>query len=129
MSDLSRAERRRIKRKLHADADRVALVSNADRLWFEAHPNRQIHVRQARPVEIEEVGVINGAAAARVPDGWELATFVIRLEPGIRTRISAPVFKGLIEQLDRNEGAAREVAILACPAQFRDFVRGEKHAS
>jgi hypothetical protein len=79
---LSRAQRRLMQELV----DRIDLISEADRKYFERFPQRRHRVRVAGRVEIEGDEIIRGRAM-RVPPGRQLYTAVRSARPGLRLRI------------------------------------------
>ena len=79
---LTRAQRRRMQKL----ADRIDLISEADRKYFERFPQRRHRVRVAGRVEIEGEEIIRGRAMS-APPGRQLYTAVRSARPGLRLRI------------------------------------------
>jgi hypothetical protein len=80
---LTRTKRRR-PRKL---ADRLDLISEADRKYFERFPERRHRVRVADRVEFEEEEELVHGRVRSVPPGRQLYTAVRNVRPGLRLRI------------------------------------------
>jgi hypothetical protein len=77
----TRAQRRRIRKQ----ADRIDLISDADRRYFERFPRRRHRVRVAGRVELEEDRILLGRARS-LPPGRQLYTAVRNVRPGLRLR-------------------------------------------
>jgi hypothetical protein len=67
-------------------ADRIGLISEADRKCFERFPERRHRVRVTDRVEFEAEELVHGRARS-VPAGWQLYTTVRNVRPGFRLRI------------------------------------------
>ena len=80
--ELTRAQRRRMQKL----ADRIGLISEADRKYFERSPERRHRVRLADRVELEEEGLVHGHVRSE-PPGRQLYTAVRNVRPGFRLRI------------------------------------------
>jgi hypothetical protein len=79
---LTGSQRRRIQKL----ADRLDLISEADRKYFERFPERRHRVRLTDPVELEEELLLHGRVRS-VPAGWQFHTAVRNVRPGFRLRI------------------------------------------
>jgi len=80
--ELTPDQRRRIQKL----ADRLDLISEADRKYFERSPERRHRVRVADSVELEEEELVHGRVRS-VPPGRQLYTAVRNVRPGLRFRI------------------------------------------
>jgi hypothetical protein len=67
-------------------ADRLDLISEADRKYFEGFPERRHRVRVTDRVELEEELLLNGRVRS-VPAGRKFFTAVRNVRPGLRSRI------------------------------------------
>jgi hypothetical protein len=67
-------------------ADRIDLISEADRKYFERFAHRRHRVRVAGRVELEEELLLLGRVRS-VPAGWQFYTAVRNVRPGLRSRI------------------------------------------
>ena len=80
--ELTRAQRRRMQKL----ADRIGLISQADRKYFERFRQRRHRVRVAGRAEIEHEEIARGRARS-APPGCQLYTAVRNVRPGFRLRI------------------------------------------
>ena len=78
----TRAQRRRMQKL----ADRIDLISEADRKYFERFAYRRHRVRVAGRVELEEDRILLGRARS-LPPGRQLYTAVRNVRPGLRLRM------------------------------------------
>jgi hypothetical protein len=67
-------------------AERIDLISEADRKYFERFPQRRHRVPVAGSVEIEEDEIVRGVAWS-VPPGRQLYTVVRNVRPGLLLRM------------------------------------------
>jgi hypothetical protein len=67
-------------------ADRIDLISEADRKYFERFPQRRHHLRVAGRVEIEGEEIMRGRVMT-APPGRQFYTAVRNVRPGLRLRI------------------------------------------
>jgi hypothetical protein len=79
---LTRAQRREMKKL----ADKVDLVTQADRRFFERFPHRQHRVRLASRAEIGQNEVLEGHPVW-LPEGLHIFIAVRNIAPGIRMRL------------------------------------------
>ena len=84
--ELTGNQRRRVQKL----ANRIGLISEADRKYFERFPQRRHRVRVAGRVELEEDRILLGRARS-LPPACQLYTAVRSVRPGLRLRI---VFHG-----------------------------------
>ena len=112
---LTRAQRRRL-RKI---ADRVDLVTQADRAFFLRRPERQHRVRISHPAEIEQLPIVSGRPLA-APAGCRHFTVVRNIAPGLRWRVFVTYHADA--ETDLSELEAREIWELAESADVREFV-------
>ena len=80
--ELTRAQRRRMQKLV----DRIGLISEADRKYFERFPQRRHRVRVTARVEFEAEELVHGRVRS-VPAGRQLYTAVRNVRPGFRLRI------------------------------------------
>ena len=80
--EFTRAQRRRMQKL----ADRIGLISEADRKYFERFPQRRHRVRVTARVEFEAEELVHGRVRS-VPAGRQLYTAVRSARPGLRLRI------------------------------------------
>lgn len=79
---LTRTQRRQMQKL----ADKVDLITQADRQFFERFPRRQHRVRLASQAEIGQNEVLEGHPVW-LPDGLRVFTAVRNIAPGIRMRL------------------------------------------
>jgi hypothetical protein len=112
---LTRAQRRR----LRTIADRVDLVTQADRAFFLRRPERQHRVRISHPAEIEQLRIVSGKPLA-APAGCRHFTVVRNVAPGVRWRVF--VLNDADAETDLPEELARTVWKAAETSYVREFV-------
>jgi hypothetical protein len=119
LSDLSRQQRRRIKRL----ADQVDKVLETDRRFFERRPDRSYRVRRAFSAEVEVEALVNGLASPPpLPGGFARFVAVGQFAPGVRERLFLTAPAGAEPAL-RN--ACREVrGVSDAPEQPRSGIPG-----
>jgi hypothetical protein len=98
---LTRAQRRQMQRL----ADKVDLVTQADRRFFERFPNRQHRVRLASQAEIGQNEVLEGGPVW-LPEGLRVFTAVRNIAPGIRMRLFLRGLEGSETDLDEQTALA-----------------------
>ena len=64
---LTRAQRRQMQKM----ADKIDRITQADRLFFERFPHREIRVRLARQAEIEQQAILDGKPP-NIPQGYHV---------------------------------------------------------
>jgi hypothetical protein len=74
------------RRQMQTLSARVDRVTQADRLFFERHPDRQHRVRLASRVEIGQQELLKGAVLW-VPPDCRLFAIVRNIAPGVRLRL------------------------------------------
>ena len=79
---LTRAQWRRL-RKI---ADRVGLITQADRAFFLRRPERQHRVRISHPAEIEQLRIVSGKPT-KVPTECRHFTVIRNVATGVRMRL------------------------------------------
>jgi hypothetical protein len=79
---LPRTQQRQMK-KLACHVERV---TDADRVFFEQHPDRKHRVRHASEVEIAQLEIVNGEAMT-LPAGMRHFAIVRNVAPGARLRL------------------------------------------
>ena len=79
---LTRNQQRQMK-KLAPHIDRI---TEADRVFFEQHPNRKHRLRFASDVEIAELEVVRGEVMT-LPPGMRHFAIVRNVAPGVRLRV------------------------------------------
>ena len=99
---LTRAQRRQMQKL----ADRVDLVTQADRLFFERRPERQHRVRLASQAEIEQNEILEGPHGVP-PDCRIFTEIVCNVAPGVRLRLFTAAPEGA--ETDLNEAMARAI--------------------
>jgi hypothetical protein len=87
-------------------AEKVSRITNADRLFFERHPDRRHRVRLAGDVEIAEIETVRGLPMDVRP-GESIYALVRSVAPGERHRLLAPGPEGA--ETDLPESLAREL--------------------
>jgi hypothetical protein len=99
---LTRAQRCRMQKL----ADRVDRMTQADRLFFERHPDRQHRLRLASRAEIGQQELLKGAVLW-VPPDCRLFAIVRNVAPGIRLRLFTAGLEG--SETDLDETTARTI--------------------
>jgi hypothetical protein len=92
---LSRTQRRQMQKL----ADKVDLVTQADRRFFERFPHRQHRVRLASQAEIGQNEVLEGHPVW-LPEGLRVFTAVRNIAPGVRMRLFLCAPEGSETDLD-----------------------------
>jgi hypothetical protein len=67
----------------------VEKASKDDAAWFEAHPNRQLRLRDRIPGEYEPAASLDDLVP---PPGTTPRTLVLQLQPGVRGRYPVAIF-------------------------------------
>jgi hypothetical protein len=78
-----RMKRLRENAPMHPRGDELDRLMDEDRLWFEAHPDRNYRARFAVPVELFDLDRFDGGLSAKTV---AVVTAVKRLGPGLRAR-------------------------------------------
>ena len=101
------------RRKMQKLADKVDMVTESDRRFFERFPHRQYRVRPAGQAEIEALNVMG--------DNWSpgasLCTVVRNIAPGMRARAFVPILGPM--DTDVGEEAARALFESVAPQEMR----------
>jgi hypothetical protein len=97
-------------RQMQKLADKVDLVTQADRRFFERFPNRKHRVRLASQAEIGQNEILQGETVW-LPPGYRWFTVVRNVAPGARLRLFVRYLEDAETDLD--EATAREIFLSA----------------
>jgi len=112
-------------RQMQKLADKVDLVTQADRRFFERFPNRKHRVRLASQAEIGQNEILQDETVW-LPPGYRWFTVVRNVAPGARLRLFVRYLEDAETDLD--EATAREIFELASTEQTRKIEAGLRTA-
>ena len=113
---LTRNQRRQIKKL----APHLGHIAEADRVFFEQHPDRRHRVRFASEVEIAQHEILSGKLM-RLPPGHRHFVIVRNIAPGRRLRLFVTNFEGAETGLDVPEDLADVIFDTAATPQVREI--------
>jgi len=112
-------------RQMQKLADKVDLVTQADRRFFERFTNRKHRVRLASQAEIGQNEILQDETVW-LPPGYRWFTVVRNVAPGARLRLFVRYLEDAETDLD--EATAREIFELASTEQTRKIEAGLRTA-
>jgi hypothetical protein len=112
-------------RQMQKLADKVDLVTQADRRFFERFPHRQHRVRISSAAEIEQNEILQGEPVW-LPAGYRWFTVVRNVAPGVRMRLFVRYLEDA--ETDLAEETAKEIFELASTEQTRKIEAGLRTA-
>ena len=113
---LTRNQRRQIKKL----APHLGRIADADRLFFEQHPDRRHRIRFASEVEIAQREIVSGEVMIP-PPGFRHFVIVRKIAPGRRLRLFVTNFEGAETGLDVPEDLADVIFDTAATPQVREI--------
>ena len=120
---LSRQQRRQMKQL----GEKVDLVTESDRRYFERFPDRQHRVRIAGQAEVAQFAIMMGADNAAPPIGFEHYIVVKNVTPGCRIR--RPFTSAAGNDVDVSEAEARWLYETTLNSEGRAFDERLRQAS